>query len=248
MLQAGDLCDLLNMVTLNDQDDDRVWDENKQIFLANTVLKLLINKRWVSVTSVVVDFPYDLVWNSLFVPPKVDFFVWTLIRGRVLTVDNLKKRGIFCVNRCTVYGVEEETVHHLFVDCRISESIWDFFGLSFHAAFLSVQSIMERLNTKPNRALSKLGMRYWDSRFHAFCWGIWKERNNRVFEGKSRNLQQILGNIKQLIWDWNIFSVEGIEIRQENVMFNWSNLLLQMTFLYGHALYLFSYEFVLGFP
>ena len=36
--------------------------------------------------------PYILIWNSL-VPPKVNFFAWEVWWGKILTMENLKRRG-----------------------------------------------------------------------------------------------------------------------------------------------------------
>jgi hypothetical protein len=44
-------------------------------------------------------FPWKSVWRSQ-APPRVAFFVWTTARSRILTLDNLGRRGMMVVNRC----------------------------------------------------------------------------------------------------------------------------------------------------
>ena len=65
-------------------------------------------------------FPYKLIWNS-WVPTKVGFFAW----GKVLTLDNLKKKGRTLANICFLYEKEEETVDHLLVHCSQTRVIWE---------------------------------------------------------------------------------------------------------------------------
>ena len=46
---------------------------------------------------------HPIPWKSILkvkAPTKVAFFTWTMVRGRILTLDNLTKRNICIVNRC----------------------------------------------------------------------------------------------------------------------------------------------------
>ena len=57
-------------------------------------------------------FPSKLIWNSK-VPTKVGFFVWEASWGRILTLDQLKRRDRALANRCFLCKEEEETIEHL---------------------------------------------------------------------------------------------------------------------------------------
>jgi hypothetical protein len=46
-----------------------------------------------------ISFPWKSIWRSK-APPKVAFFAWTAIYSKILTLDNLRRRGIIVVNRC----------------------------------------------------------------------------------------------------------------------------------------------------
>ena len=43
------------------------------------------------------DFPCRSIWNPI-IPPKLGFFAWEASWGKVLTLDQLKRRGIPLVN------------------------------------------------------------------------------------------------------------------------------------------------------
>ena len=48
-----------------------------------------------------------------------------MLSNAIATKDNLLRRGIFIVcDRCPLCGVEEETIRHLFFECRFSWRIW----------------------------------------------------------------------------------------------------------------------------
>ena len=62
-------------------------------------------------------FPIKSVWNSL-VPLKVGCFAWEVVWGKVLTLDQLKRRGRPLASRCYLCENEEETIDHLLVHCH----------------------------------------------------------------------------------------------------------------------------------
>ena len=63
-----------------------------------------------------VPFPWRIIWSPD-VPTKVGFFVWEASWGRVLTQDQLKRRGWILANRCSLCCAEEETINHILLHC-----------------------------------------------------------------------------------------------------------------------------------
>ncbi|RVW13836.1 hypothetical protein CK203_079440 [Vitis vinifera] len=61
-------------------------------------------------------FPHGLIWNPS-VPSKVCFFAWEASWGKVLTMDQLKKRGWAVANRCFLCCEEEESIDHILIHC-----------------------------------------------------------------------------------------------------------------------------------
>lgn len=95
--QVAMLCKLLEIMFLNEEEDSKIWEEGRHGFTANRVLKILAKKRKRSGLGVD-NFLFERIWKKDHVPPKVIFFLLTIIRGRVLTTENLKKwAGILSV-------------------------------------------------------------------------------------------------------------------------------------------------------
>ena len=69
-------------------------------------------------------FPALSVWNSL-VPLKVGFFAWEASWGKVMTLDQLKKRGRPLANRCYLSEEERETLNHLLIHCPKAKMLWE---------------------------------------------------------------------------------------------------------------------------
>lgn len=62
-------------------------------------------------------FPRKSVWCTK-APKRVSFFVWTITWGKILTCDNLIKRGFSLVGWRCMCKCNGETVSHLLVHCE----------------------------------------------------------------------------------------------------------------------------------
>jgi hypothetical protein len=49
-----------------------------------------------------------------------------MIENRILTWDNLIKRGFVGPSRCFLCGEEEETINHLMVKCPFTKDVWKY--------------------------------------------------------------------------------------------------------------------------
>jgi zinc-binding in reverse transcriptase len=56
------------------------------------------------------------IWK-LKVPPRMQIFVWLMLKNFILTADNLKKRGWQLSSFCYMCARAEETVQHLLSKC-----------------------------------------------------------------------------------------------------------------------------------
>ena len=59
-------------------------------------------------------FPFRSIWNPI-VP--LGLFVWEASWDKVLTLDQLKRRGIPLANKCFFCEEDEETIDHLLIHC-----------------------------------------------------------------------------------------------------------------------------------
>ncbi|OAY80269.1 hypothetical protein ACMD2_25137, partial [Ananas comosus] len=76
------------------------------------------------------------VWYS-FAPPRVLFFMWLLHKDRILTLDNLRRRGWILTSRCELCLNAGEDIIHLFPQCSY-----------FIIGHLTYLRIIERLETQ----------------------------------------------------------------------------------------------------
>ena len=113
-------------------------------------------------------------------PLKFKIFLWYLRKGVILTKDNLAKRNWQGSLSCASCH-KEETIQHLFFDCRLARSVWSVFLMA--TGINQPQNVdhmfgdwLQGFNSmlKP---LLLLGAA-------VLCWALWICRNDLVFEKK----------------------------------------------------------------
>jgi hypothetical protein len=99
------LLDVCSQVQLKDEPDRVSWLLTKSgTFSVKSMYSFLVAKK--------VNFPYKSMW-TLKLPLRIKVFCWLVIKNRILTKENLKKRGWKKVELCE-FSDDHETVEHLF--------------------------------------------------------------------------------------------------------------------------------------
>ena len=66
-------------------------------------------------------------WKSIRkskVPPRVAFFVWTAVLGKILTLDNLRKKNIIVIEWCCMCRHNGESIDPLLLHCEVAIEVW----------------------------------------------------------------------------------------------------------------------------
>lgn len=68
-------------------------------------------------------FPWKSIqWNKY--PSIAAFFIWPVAQGRILTLDNLRRRHLTLINWCSMCKKSEETINHLGLRCDAATYLW----------------------------------------------------------------------------------------------------------------------------
>jgi hypothetical protein len=67
---------------------------------------------------------WTTVWKSKFWP-KISMFLWLLLQKKILTWDNLQRRGFIGPLIFHLYYQQAETMEHLLNNSILSEEIWN---------------------------------------------------------------------------------------------------------------------------
>ena len=89
-------------------------------------------------------FPFRTIWNPV-ISPTMGFFVWETSWGKVLTLDQLKRRGRALANRCFLCEEDEEDINHLLLHCKKAIMLWDLFLSIVGTSWVFPDSVIQTL-------------------------------------------------------------------------------------------------------
>jgi zinc-binding in reverse transcriptase len=126
---------------------------------------------------------YHILWHSK-LPLKIQIFLWLIRKNRILTKDNLVKRG-WQGNTNYVFCLKKETYDHLFVTCPLVNCIWQWIAchnnFDFHGDTLEDIWFLDASIPVKHAQLVEMIR-------GAVMWTIWLERNNVCFNTVAPNL------------------------------------------------------------
>ncbi|XP_026429943.1 uncharacterized protein LOC113326421 [Papaver somniferum] len=98
--------------------DTRRWRLNTTgVFTVKSLYAKLVSEFGVD------NFPYHFIWKSA-IPHKINILMWSLIHGKLNTIDLLLHKGLNLYNSCALCGIGAESQDHLFLHCKIAYKIW----------------------------------------------------------------------------------------------------------------------------
>lgn len=129
---------------------------------------------------------WNHVWYEGEAPPRVRLFLWKLVHGALPLGQIMCSRLGRGDPTCVICGQSDETAMHLAFTCPFARSCW-FAGASAMRTEGFTGSIRETLRT----IITKVSKEQW-SDVVASLWGIWRCRNECVFQGKVPNWESFL--------------------------------------------------------
>ena len=159
-------------------------------------------------------FPWKSIWKVK-VPPRIAFFSWTAALGKILTADNLRKRGLILVSWCCLCKADGESVDHLLLHCMYAKELWDMIFGWFGISWVMPKRVVELFDCWQWNMGCPQKLVVWRVIPHCIMWCLWEERNARTFEGCELNIVELKHQFYHYLFDW--LSATGL--------FRFSNLL-----------------------
>ena len=100
------------------------------------------------------------------------FFAWEATWGKVLTLDQLKRRGRSLANRCYLCENEEETIEHLLVHCQRARLLWEIILAIFGIEWVSPFSIRQALLSWQGARVGKKRKKVWRAAPICLFWTV----------------------------------------------------------------------------
>jgi hypothetical protein len=157
-------------VQLSNQRDRFIWGlhQNGRFTIQSMYSSLLLTQA----------LPFNNVIWKLKIPLKTKVFAWYLIKGVVLTKDNLARKQWHGNIPC-YFCACSETIQHLFFNFDLAKFIWRLVHVSFS---LSPPTSMHHLFNDWLGAVNRKLQHQIVAGAIAMCWAIWISINDIVFD------------------------------------------------------------------
>ena len=165
-----------------------------KVFSVNTFYKSLLSPTYRY-------YPWKNVWKPL-VPSKVNFFIWTVSLGKVLTIDNLRKRQLVLMDWCCMCKAAGESVDHLFLHCPTARELWELVFSLFGVWWVMPCHVVDLLACWTGRNRRSRSGIIWALIPHCLMWVIWRERNARSFEDTEKSTQDPKQFFLTMLFAW----------------------------------------------
>lgn len=135
---------------------------------------------------------------------KIKLFICLVHHKKILTWDNIRKKGMLGPSRCQLCEAEEEKMEHLLNSCIFTSRLWNFFATVFNQFDRDRDSITNTINNwRNNFSNYEILNTIWALLPSFIIWNVWKERNKRIFKEEKnaslRLLEHILKQVKEIV-------------------------------------------------
>lgn len=153
------------------------------VVVADTYHYILQQRLGISITNW-----FRAIWR-LEIPLKMICFVLLTWKNKILTLNNLCKRGFLDPGICPLCGFDRESVENLLSTCTFAMQVWSY-------TFSSLGIVVTHFTS--TELCLKWGVEH--GGLHVFVpplvlWEIWKTRNHIIFRGKLHNVLCIVAKI-----------------------------------------------------
>jgi hypothetical protein len=183
--------------------DSMVWtSSSRHGFAVKSYCTMLTSPRSEEPGS----FPWKRIWKVK-APLRIAFFLWATALGRILTVDNLRRREFQLINRCCLCKKDEETINHLFHHCEFSVDIWHLVPISFGVSWITPGNVPQLLHCWKFIGHGHHREAFWKVIPALLMWSIWRERNRWIFENSESNVLLLKSSFLRSLLDWALAHV-----------------------------------------
>jgi hypothetical protein len=194
-----------------------VWAKVQDVVFDDTVVDRFV-WRWTADGSYSVSSVYRAFFNGMSslrgatelwktrAPAKCKFFFWLLLHERLWTAARRKRHGLQDEDACNLCDQEPETAMHLAGECVYAREVWyrTLHPIGLHQ--LAPQPGIGYLDwwLHSRLLLPSIQRRGFHSLVILVAWCIWKERNNIVFQGRSRAAAVLVVDIGEEAERWSL--------------------------------------------
>uniref|UniRef100_A0A2N9EHP5 Reverse transcriptase domain-containing protein n=1 Tax=Fagus sylvatica TaxID=28930 RepID=A0A2N9EHP5_FAGSY len=129
------------------------------------------------------------------------FFTWTAALGKILTAENLRRRGIVLGSWCCMCKASGESVEHLLLHCPYAKEMWDMVFALFGIQWVMPRGVLALFECWQGNFGGHQNIVVWRAVPHCVMWCLWRERNRRIFEDCESSIVDLKLQFYRVLFD-----------------------------------------------
>ncbi|XP_071731446.1 uncharacterized protein [Rutidosis leptorrhynchoides] len=188
--------------------EEWAWSwSNDGLFTVIRLTDILVRTYLVNQTSA------TMTLRNIFVPLKVELFIWRARLKRLPTMVELDKRGMdLGTVRCPVCDNGLETVEHSIILCNFALDIWKRVFDWWNLGPYTNMSINESFMGDGHSFTSVMGKQLWQATEWVTGYMIWKSINATVFSKAKSTSAMVFKEVQIKSFEWFSDRIKGISI------------------------------------
>ncbi|XP_071738932.1 uncharacterized protein [Rutidosis leptorrhynchoides] len=141
--------------------------------------------------------------RNMLVPKKVEVFVWRVLKGRILVLIELDKRGVGLHSvRCPICDNDIESINHSLLSYDKVRDVWDKIFGWWNISRPPNCNLASLLGIYTGQFSSDMGRKIWQAVVWTSVYLMWKNRNEKVFKNMVWNVPMAVCEIQVKSFEW----------------------------------------------
>lgn len=143
--------------------------------------------------------PVDPIWEKVWLLPvaeRIKTCTWLLVKGRLLTNQERKRRGLTSDDSCSLCHGGTESLNHVLRDCPLARGVWKrVLPLDMHTDFFRI-NLTDWLRFILKQSHLHVS---WKTGILITIWKLWQTRNLRIFQQETFTVDSLVTHITVLV-------------------------------------------------
>jgi hypothetical protein len=129
------------------------------------------------------------------------------VLGKILTLDNLRKKNIIVTKCCCMCKHGGESINHLLLHCEIAIKLWNMVCQMFGVTWVMPSRMKDCLGSWRGPRGNCTIMHIWRMAPLRVMWCLWRERNTRSFEDRELRLLELKKRMLQTLFSGRVCGI-----------------------------------------
>jgi zinc-binding in reverse transcriptase len=139
------------------------------------------------------------IWE-ITAPLRVHVFLWLLLQDKILTIENMRKRGWIVASMCYLCRQHQESMIHIFEECDYGRESRNYMAVTMPPS--KQQCAIYQNSMHPLQLLTGSQSMFWRQVEATTIFILWRERCRRIFADKNQGVIETTREVRKELKQW----------------------------------------------